>query len=686
MLKKLLIGVAPIFYVCYVPTTAGKENTEHINDNNNVIIVSAEKRPTVEKNTPVSIAHFSGEELVHQKAETIEDIVRRVPNMSMLKSGKASPSTKLSIRGITSLVTGEESVGFFIDDVYYAQPDLDLFDIDSIDILRGPQSTLYGRNTEAGAVSIHTVAPDNIDEYEVRAGYANYNTRYLQGTAGGGINKNENWSWRTALKIGSSDGYFNRPADSNRKVNKDGIFSGRFQLRWYDPSSPWDITATYYGRHQNGNNISIAPLDAMRSHPGNVYSNYTGYIDNSIDSLILKASYDLDNAQITSISAATKEVNNEWNDVDFSPVDMMRSGVDINYRRFSQELRINSTNDENSSRWLAGIYFFDQRRNMDIVINMPMMNRISPSGTSVDTTNLAGFGQFSLPLIKDVTITAGLRYDYETQHLDFHNTTASKQDNQTYHALLPKVSVNWQLNDNASLYTSTGSSYRSGGFNTRDLLANSLTYNPEYTWNYEVGAKTNWLDGRLASNLTLFQIDLKDQQVRLTRYPVSEIKNAGKSRSRGVEWDINWRPISPLTLSAGLGYSDMRFVEYKDNIYSRNGTLIGVNDYHDKRVPNTPDLTWSVGIDYRFNNGMFTRADVLGVGRTYHDLNNNHKQDSYQILNLRLGYDDPAWRIMLWADNVTNEVFYSYATNANGTWVGQMGSPRTYGISVGYKW
>lgn len=478
MLKKLLIGVAPIFYVCYVPTTAGKENTEHINDNNNVIIVSAEKRPTVEKNTPVSIAHFSGEELVHQKAETIEDIVRRVPNMSMLKSGKASPSTKLSIRGITSLVTGEESVGFFIDDVYYAQPDLDLFDIDSIDILRGPQSTLYGRNTEAGAVSIHTIAPDNIDEYEVRAGYANYNTRYLQGTAGGGINKNENWSWRTALKIGSSDGYFNRPADSNRKVNKDGIFSGRFQLRWYDPSSPWDITATYYGRHQNGNNISIAPLDAMRSHPGNVYSNYTGYIDNSIDSLILKARYDLDNAQITSISAATKEVNNEWNDVDFSPVDMMRSGVDINYRRFSQELRINSTNDENSSRWLAGIYFFDQRRNMDIVINMPMMNRISPSGTSVDTTNLAGFGQFSLPLIKDVTITAGLRYDYETQHLDFHNTTASKQDNQTYHALLPKVSVNWQLNDNVSLYTSTGSSYRSGGFNTRDLLANSLTYNP----------------------------------------------------------------------------------------------------------------------------------------------------------------------------------------------------------------
>lgn len=680
------MSAAPLSFLIYLPSATGQSNTEPATEDKDVIIISAEKRPTSQKNTPVSVVHLTGEELVHQKAETMEDVVRLVPNMSMIKAGKASPASSLSIRGITPWMGGEPTVGFFIDDVYYAQPDLDLLDIDSVDVLRGPQSTLYGRNTEAGAVSIHTVAPESFDEYEVRAGYANYNTMFLQGIAGGGVNGSDNWSWRSALKVGGSDGYFNRPADDSPRVDKDENFSGRFQLRWHDPSTPWDVTTTFYSRHQNGNNASFAPLDEIRSNPGDVYSNYTGDIHNSIDSLILKANYALDNAQITSISAATKEVNNESNDVDFSPVDMMRLGLDIDYRRFSQELRINSLNDENSINWLAGVYFFDQRKKTDIAFAMPMMNMVSPSSSTVDSTNLAGFGQLSLPLVEDVTMTAGLRYDYETQHLDFRDNAGSKRDDLTFNALLPKVAINWRLNNNVSLYTSVSRGYRAGGFNTKGISARASTFDPEYTWNYEAGTKTQWLDGRLASNLTLFWIDLKDQQVELANYPATEIRNAGKSRSRGVEWDINWRPVSPLTLSAGVGYSDTRFVEYKDNVYNSSGAVVGVNDYHDKRVPNTPDFTWNAGIDYRFDNGMFTRADMLGVGRTYYDLSNDHQQSSYQILNLRLGYEDPAWRVTLWADNVTDEVFYTRAFDMNGTWMGHRGVPRNYGVSVGYKW
>ena len=689
MLRKFIFSIgATLFSLLFFVSDVAGQSTESSNKDEDIVtvIISAEKRPTSQKNTPVSVAHFTSKQLVHQKAETIEDVVRLVPNMSMVKAGKASSASALSVRGITPWMGGEPTVGFFIDDVYYAQPDLDLLDIESVDILRGPQSTLYGRNTEAGAVNIRTVAPESVDEYEIRAGYANYNTMFLQGIAGGGLNGSENWSWRSALKVGGTDGYFHSPADKNPRVDKDKNFSGRFQLRWHDPLTPWDVTATLYSRHQHGNNNSFAPLDSMRQHPGDVYSNYTGDIHNSIDSLILKANYALDNAQITSISALTKEVNNEANDVDFSPVDMMRLGVDIDYRRFSQELRINSLGDEKSVNWLAGLYFFNQQKDTKIAFAMPMANQTFVSYYDVDSINLAGFGQFSLPLMADVTATVGLRYDYERQRLNFLGGGGSKRDDVTFHTLLPKAALNWWLNGNVSLYTSVSRGYRAGGFNTKNISAGAPTFDPEYTWNYEAGAKTQWLDGRLGSNLTLFSIDLKNQQVELTNYPSTEIRNAGKSRSRGVEWDIHWRPVSSLTLSAGVGYSDTRFVEYKNTVYNSSGTLIGVNDYHDKHVPNTPELSWNVGVNYRFENGIFTRASVLGTGKTYYDLSNNHRQDSYQILNLRLGYEDAAWRFMLWADNVTDEVFYTRAFDMNGTRVGRMGVPRTYGVSVGYKW
>lgn len=651
-----------------------------------IIVVNTDKFPEKQQEIAASATVINEKELERAGIDSTIEFVQRVPNVYMIQTGNGTSSGWLSMRGITPYMGGESTVGYFIDGIYSSNINLKLLDTSAIEVLRGPQSTLYGRNTEAGVINIQTIEPIPFTEGKAQISYANYNTSVLNTMFGGALGNTKDWSYRAAFRVGTTDGYFVRPENNNKRIDNNKDLVGRLKLRWYADDSPWDITTTLFTQHNRGNNTGIVALSQINKKPRRVHSNYDGDINDYVDSASINAIYETSQYTITSLSSYSKTRSLESNDIDFTAQDIFRLKLDSKYSRFSQELRINSLSASDELNWVAGLYFFDQTKRNSTIFTMPQMGMKDASNSKLDTLNLATFGQINIPLAEKIKFFSGLRYDYEHKKIkDRPSSGNNVNEKLSFNAWLPKVGINYSISDNIMTYLSISRGYKSGGFNTL-AAPGDKKYDPEYTMNYEWGIKSELFDGRLRNNLALFWIDWKDQQIEQAIYPQTVVQNAGKSVSKGIEWEFNWQPVDYLTFRSSLGYTDSYFKTYTDTIYDGTGVVIGTRDYKNKRVPNTPDFTYTLGFDYTFYDDFYLRSDWLGTGKVYYDLDNKHKQSNYGILNLKGGYDNKNYSVSIWMNNVTNEHYLTRAFAMQGTWVGRIGEPRTFGVTAEVKW
>lgn len=656
------------------------------NDDINTIVVNADKFPEKQQEIAASTTVINTKELERAGIDSTIEFVQRVPNVYMIQTGNGTSSGWLSMRGITPYMGGESTVGYFIDGIYSSSINLKLLDTSAIEILRGPQSTLYGRNTEAGVINIQTMEPLPITEGKVQASYGNYNTSVLNSLFGGALSDSKDWSYRAAFRLGYTDGYFVRPEDDNKRIDNHKDLAGRLKLRWYTSDSPWDITTTLFTQHTRGNNTGIVALSQINKKPRRIHSNYEGDMKDGVDSASINAIYEADQYTLTSLSSYSKTHAIESNDIDFTALDTYRLKLDNKYSRFSQELRINSQSASDELNWVAGFYFFDQTKRSSTIFTMPLWKMTDISSSKLDTLNMATFGQINVPIIEKLKLFSGLRYDYEHKKVSDRPASGNNADEKlSFNAWLPKVGINYSIFDNIMSYFSISRGYKSGGFNTL-IAPGDKKYDPEYTINYEWGLKSELFDGKLRNNLALFWIDWKDQQIEQAIYPQTVVQNVGKSVSKGIEWEMNWQPIDYLTFRSSLGYTDSYFKTYTDTLYNSTGAVIGTKNYKNKRIPNTPNFTYTFGIDYSFYDDFYVRSDWLGTGKVYYDLDNKHKQNNYGILNAKGGYDDKHYAVSIWINNVTNEHYLTRAFDMQGTWVGRIGEPRTFGVTAGVKW
>ncbi|WP_435105107.1 TonB-dependent receptor [Arhodomonas sp. AD133] len=692
--------VAPFTLLLVVAATADAE--ESADHSLAPITVTAEKTPSTGFEVPAALTVLTGDELRRSGSEDTLDVVQRVPNLHMIRAGHHSDAGFLSLRGITPAVEGKQSIGFFIDGVHYTTFDTELLDVERVEVLRGPQGTLYGRNTGGGVINVITRDPQPYPEAEVSVGVGSDNRRSVEAVAGGALGS-PSWSYRGAARVQVTDGYFTRRSDGRDDVDERNDSNGRFKVRW-NPSGKWDVTTTLDAQRYRDGSTSFAPVEQVRRSPGEVNSDFVGEADTDVYNASVHAEYKAHDVTVTAISAATREDKREHMDMDFTAEDRVRLHLDTDISRLSQELRFASPEGRPGPRWLAGLYYFDEEddRGVDTEMRQGMPSMGVPPFTDVrssvvDTRGYAAFGQVTWPVSDRLELTGGLRYDRETQDLTHRSRTepdlsafgmapSRVEDREAFDAWLPRFTARYALSRDRSAYASIARGYNSGGFNTQ-APENRLEFDPEYTTNYELGMKARWLDGRLRTDMALFWIEWKDQQVEQQLYPQSVTQNAGRSRSRGVELELAWRPVDAFLLQAGVGYNDAHFVEYTDTVYDPDtGQPVGHVDYSGKRPPNAPRQTFSLAAEYRFTDDVYLRADWLGTGRFYYDLANEQKEDAYQLLNLRLGYDNGRFAATAWVNNATDEVYATRAFELDDQWFARAGEPRSVGISVTGRW
>ena len=649
-----------------------------------------------------SISALSDIQIEDAGIVSIHDMAFQMPNFNIVNNGWRHASTMI-IRGIGVVDMLSSAAGFYVDDVSYSAGmafDTELFDIERIEVLRGPQGTLYGRNTMGGIVNIITKKPGNLWEGKASVGYGGYDSQDYRAAIRGPLVKDKLFFGLSGVKA-KRDGFGDNTYLGTEPDDRDGL-SGRGIVRWL-PTDALDITLSMNAERIRDGIPPMAPIEKVRSDPGKVTYDYDGYNNMDSNGQSLRVVYDTPWFKLTSITARRDFDYDSDGDSDFSPANMVVYNCKFYQDQWTQELRLQSLEDSGAMKWLVGAYYLKEDLDSDILGKFPegypawgLPPFKDQQLNFMDTEGYAFFGQATYTLFEKLGLTAGLRYDRDKKEIDWRQSydqdlsmwgmipSTLKADDE-WDEWSPKVAIDYRWTPSLMSYISAAKGYRSGGFNYMTKDPAYISYDPEYSWNYELGLKSSWLDNRLMLNLAAFYIDWQDQQIRVSHSLAEQIfKNAGESHSQGFEVEMVARPVRGLELTAGVGYTDAKFDDYKDPIYDpMTGLKIGEEIHDDNRIPYVPKYTCNVAAQYRHASGVFGRIEMQRFDDFYHDAGNTQKEDAYQLVNARLGYEWEHFDIYLWAKNVFDEEYVTYmADMGGGDWYGFPSDPRTFGVML----
>ncbi len=677
------------------------------------VTVTAEKKEELLQKIPVSVTALSAKQVQEYRLWNSKDLTGIVPNLYSGNSGDGRNVT--SIRGITTtsydpaVATYIDGVNQFSLDTYIPQ----LSDIERIEVLRGPQGTLYGRNAMGGVINIITKQPANTTNGFVELNIGNYNQQRYSAGIRSALIKNKLFFGASAV-FGKRDGYYTNQFN-NTSFDKQNELSGNYYLK-YLPAANWGITLNV--KHQNNRNNGAFPLvngveDAF-NNPYQLNQNATGkMIDNTFNtSLSVNHSGKAVNFSTQLAWQNNHRYYNAPLDGDFSPIDGVTVINDYgkkwnNVKVLTHELKFSSAaNNSSSISWTAGTYFFHQNNPnkqathfgkdaQAVDPNIPDTDFSTINTTKGNNTGIALYGQINYSLTKKLTLIAGLRYDYENKKLnvlgeyqkdggDGFVTTPDTTASAHYNALSPKLGLKYQVADNSNLFVIYSRGFRTGGLTqlSSDPSQPPLyPYKPEYSNNFEAGIKNNFLDNRLGLNITFFVTHVNNAQVPTLVLPdaITITKNTGELNSKGAELELLLNPIKGLQIGYNFGYTDAK---YKSLKVSSNGENVNLDG---KRQIFTPDVTSMLNLQYSYvvnakhQVKLIARGEWFYLGQRYFDLANNIRQSPYNILNTRVGISGKHLELFFWARNIGNIKYMEYAYDFGAV---HLGNPGTYGVTV----
>lgn len=578
------------------------------------VVVTSTKREEPIQEVPASISSVSGAEVEEMNAWDLGEAVRVMPNVHMKE---ATSGSSIVIRGLSTIDTSlYNSAGLYVDDVAHPltyMQNLQLFDVERIEVLRGQQGTLYGRNSDSGVVNVVLRQPGPDIRANAFADYGSYNSLRAGAGFSGPLIKDTLFLSGSFLNS-DTDGFIrNITTDNDRAANSD-MLSGRGVLRW-TPNSDLDMTLTTESDSTEGGFGKLRySTGAGASGRYNVRSNADGgFHDNSLGQS-LKVKYDLGGAEVTSVSNFRDYNYGFRSDLDRTAANMGYSDMGLHQNSWSQEFRLASTDKERFT-WLAGLYAGRDDTASDF-------DRVRALGntyldTSVTETSSAVFGQGTYAILEDLRLTLGLRGELSQASGDqtyratgVYNTYGKDLDESV---LLPTATLAYDITGTVTAYATVSRGFLAGGYNySSSTSEDTFTYNPEYTTNYELGLESAWFENRLTANFAVFYTQVEDKQVR-QEDPTGGVgawtfANADEAHIQGLELEMLARPIQEVELSAGLGYAQSEVDKW-------TATVSGAPyDYKGKHLPWAPELTWNLGGGYYHPSGFFGRVDVLGTG------------------------------------------------------------------------
>lgn len=678
------------------------------------VVVTAEKKEELLQKIPVSITALSAKQVDDYRLWNSKDLTAIIPDLFSNNSGDQRNVT--SIRGIVT-TSYDPAVATYIDGVNQFSLDTyisTLFDIDRIEVLRGPQGTLYGRNAMGGVINIITKKPTNTTTGFVEASAGNYGLqRYSAGIRTPLVK--DKLFFGAAAMFEKRDGYYTNEFNNSPFDNQNNV-TGNYYLTFL-PSANWNFTLNV--KHQNNRNDGAFTLvngvKEAFDNPFKLNQNALAtMIDNTLDAS-LNIQHSGHSVNFTSISAWQQ--NHRYYDApidgDFSAADAV--SIINNYggkwnkvKVFSQELRFNSTDSKTKRlKWTTGTYFFYHDNpnkqathfgNDAALLGAPDINFSTINTSIAKNAGIAFYGQTTYAVFPKLYLVAGLRYDYESKKLDVKGeyqkdgesalvTQPDTAATAKFSAFSPKLGLSYEAATNSNVYITYSRGFRTGGLTqlSSDPSQPPLyPYKPEYSNNFEAGIKNTFLDNRLRLNVALFVTTVTNAQVPTLVLPeaITITKNTGKLISKGGELELAAAPAKGFELSYSFGYTDAKYTSLK---VAQNGEAVDLNN--NKQIY-TPNITSMLAAQYTYEFGrkhslkLIGRAEWKYLGSEYFDLANTIKQSPYSLINLRLGISSKWLDLFFWSRNTGNQKYIAYAYDFGAV---HLGDPATYGGTARFK-
>jgi len=709
------------------------------------VVVTAQKREQSLQDAPIAITAFSSEALEQQGISDVRDISGFVPNVQINPSPGGSTGATVAIRGsvtINPAVTWEPTVGMYLDGAFIGKNlggIFDVADLERIEVLRGPQGSLYGKNTVGGAINLISRKPSGEFSGSLLGGVGNEGYYRVKasvdtaaiGSVGEGLGQlSANITLQHEERDGfvrnvddplgnpfflagprSSDEYNNLDADSGRIAlaldvteNFDARYSYDFSKKDQQPTASV-LTAV------DDPGLGFGPLlepyvQPDDKYPSKLSNDNSGFEKSEVEGHALHLNFRagemgfLGDVTFKSITSYRELSWDDLLDLDGSPIDFFHSARYVDYDQLSQEFQmVGSTERVN---YVFGLYYFEEDAD---VFNPITFFGVFGTPTSdqfygLESESRAVFGQVdwrpAAEVLQDrLTVTLGARYTEEKKDQYIVHPGFAGDADDDWSSFTPALTLGWELSDDINLYARYAEGWKSGGFNgeSSTLAAFQRAYDPEEVTSYELGMKSRWLDNRLQLNLAAFQNEIEDMQIAVflaDGSAASVVDNAGKATIKGFEVELLAQPIDNLQLNLNLGYLDPEYDEYIDG---------GVNVANDREFPYSPEITANAGIQYTINDVLACCGNLTGrLDWVYVDervaypepIQNLRSQlDSYTLLNGRLTLSDIPLgngnlKVAAWGKNLLDE---EYRTNTIPfiIWtVSYFGDPRTYGVEVSY--
>ncbi len=637
--------------------------------------VTANKVEEDIQDVSASVSAFDGAELDDLGVDNLRDLTLFVPNLGAQQIG--THYTEFNYRGIGGVTTMSKTWNLNVDGVTIPYAGLDtLFDVERIEVLRGGQGALYGRNTHAGVINIITRGPSEDTSVEASGSYGSFNTKRAAGSVSGPLGKN--LQYRLAFQHKASDGYMQNEITGHKDTDWSDQVSGHARV-YMQPTDSTDLVLSLIADTYSGPNDGWSNYDGS-GDPFTSTSGNTGRDDGGLLSTALTLHHDFGSSKLTSITSYSNSRYETAVDMDLSSYDLIDLEYEEIFNTFSQELRLASTDRNARLRWLTGVFFLAEET--DYTTNMTMFGVADGSTATIDTYSAAWFGQVSYDIIPCLELAVALRL--EVDQLDFEwedsDSSATYDDSNVWFAPMPSATLTYKITDDHRVYGSVSRGYRSGDYTANEVdptvVAAGMVVDPEYTLTYELGYKGELPDYRLRFNTALFYIDWTDMQVTAVSGAKQFRRNAGAAHSYGVEADLSWFPVKGLNLFGSAGWMNAEFDEYEDH---PSGDVTG------NSIPNTNEYTAGFGALYKHSSGLFWGADYTVYGTKYLDELNEIKQLPYALANMKVGYDRDWWHVSLFARNMLDEEYLVRAYNVmDGVTPARYGTPRNVGVEAGF--
>lgn len=660
-------------------------------DDSGEIVITAQRREERLRDVPLTVLAISGDDLAASGVTGTRDIQSLAPGVTITSTGQYTQAT---IRGVGSALTnGESPVSVYVDGVYFASQIFSVFDllnVESVQVLKGPQGTLFGRNATGGAILVTTRAPSNHFTGRITGSFGRFDDVRLAGYVSGPLT--DTLSADLVASYHDDNGY-TRDALTGTRLSAYREYNVRGKLQW----SPTDATrfrligdwgvledsTGNVGRPIPGTLTSIAGA-VIPDDPYEVALSFEPYSRNRGGGVSLEASHEFTGVTLRSITAYRMTHHEGFSDQDRTQLPVSRVNVELDQNVFTQEVTLTSTNP-GPFQWIAGAYYFREDRR-----NPTLSNGNLVTDATVDTTSYAGFGELTFNVTDRLKLIGGVRYSTETGDIfqvRGSGTPLTFDGRVKFDAWTPRASIVYALDSSSNIYATYSQGFKSGLINATTFAGAAIR--PERLRAYEIGYKRS---GRgLTFNLSGYYYDYQDLQLSArTPAGLSFILNAANATIYGIDADLGVRLTPELRLRAGANWTHSEYKNFTSAPFfvpiPTGGNTAVTGDASGNPLIRAPEFTGNLSLDYRrpIGSGL-----LFASGNFYYNsgfawtVDDRVRQSDYVLVNAEIGWawNDERYRVALWGRNLTDTLYGQSVSVTGFADAIAYARPRTYGVS-----